>query len=418
MSFATLFGAVLSPFLIFVFLLIVFSSAVHTKRFEILFFYSIYCIFYGNVFSAILIYQYSDISYKLIRGLDFASIFLLFCYCFYFYERNRKEFLLFFTGVLLFSIVGVFRSSGDAALLYLRIFLTPICLAYIFLTFKKVQLPKELKKHFNLAVFMFVTLNLLAVIFIHDFSNFINMSEYISRKYNTQMNYDTFFYMKLFNSDLFSNIWLLRFYGFTLHPISSAYIFAAIFILFYEQRRYLLAFGCFTLILFTFSKGALIFVFSYIMLKKLLVFGKLYIYAYLFTLITSFILYGLVFNDPHVYSLVGSIIAFFTNPLGNGVGVGGSMYSGRIEELNFSLVRGDSAFGIVIQMLGVFGLFIFSRIFKFLKLNEVITRDNFVFLLLFFFSVFQEEVMNPYTLTIIFYTVLLKNEGNEIVKRK
>jgi hypothetical protein len=219
--------------------------------------------------------------------------------------------------------------------------------------------------------------------------------------------------MKFFNSNLFSDIWLLRFYGFTLHPISSAYIFAAIFIFFINQKKFVLAITCLILILCTFSKGAILFIFSYMVVRKLLVFGDKYVYLYLLTLVSSFILYGLFFKDPHVYSLVGSLFSFLSNPFGNGIGVGGSMFSGRIEELNFSLVRGDSAFGITLQMLGGFGLFMFYKIFKFMRLNEYINKHNVVFLLLFVFSIFQEEVINPYTLTVIFYTAIISKKEKQ-----
>tara|TARA_R110001583_G_C5667039_1_gene410303 strand:- start:4108 stop:5457 length:1350 start_codon:yes stop_codon:yes gene_type:complete len=409
-------AAVVGWYLAIILIVVFMPIIILDKSSSIAVFFWVLSLGYGNLASSLLIFDLSSLSSSFLRGLDFISLSLLFLNVYFRKGVFRSLYFWSVTVLILYFSIGLVRSGFDAAFIYLRLFLSLIFLSYVYFVLKDLRY-KRLFDYIGYMLVFFVGFNFIFYIFVYDFIDFFNVDEYISRKYGGVMYAESFFYTKLFNSNYFSGIEDLRFFGFTLHPISSAFFYAGLFFWFFMDINknglsLILAIIAFFLTVVTYSKGALVLIISVVLFWELkrLVFpsDKLvkYLVVYIICQIVVFFLYGLSFGDPHVYSLVGSVLSFLTNPIGSGIGVGGSMFGAQIEALDFSLVRGDSGLAILLKMTGVAGIYIFWSIVRKMFIDFTDYRQNVVWAFILVAAIFQEEPMNPYSLSAIFLVLI------------
>ena len=376
---------------------------------------------YSNLFTALLIYQLDPLATSLLRGLDFILLATLFLHYFTNYKKHRTKYFIFIALIIVYFFVGLVRTGFDAATIYLRMILSFVFLSYIYLNLNN-SISTHAIKTITLSLQIFLIFNLLMLLFITPTIDFFNIDEFLSRKYGMTIRADTFFDTRLFNSSYFSGINSFRFFGFTLHPISSGFFFALIFFWFYSSiSRYKSAIFfsiiSFLLCLSTFSKGSLVTLIATLFFlavykatkKKKLTLRLISLYAVL-TFIT-FMAYGIAFKDPHTYSLIGSFNSFLGNPAGGGIGFGGSVFSGEIEVLDFSLVRGDSGLAVIMNMMGVVGLVIYYLITRYTLINTIDFRSSILFILMMIASIYQEEPLSAYAVAGLFL-VMIKNKVN------
>lgn len=185
---------------------------------------------------------------------------------------------------------------------------------------------------------------------------------------------DTFM-TNLFNLPLFADIQVWRITGPNFHPISYAYALSIISVVLLSRGQWLLALFLFPLLLIVGSKGALvILVVSSIAFLLLRYAGprlaSLFVVVAALGWIGGALLFGIRSGDYHVLGFLAGVREFLTNPLGEGLGIGGNL-SSDAANLNWNAAQAsgasevpvESAVGVMLYQMGIGSFAFFGLLF-------------------------------------------------------
>jgi hypothetical protein len=229
----------------------------------------------------------------------------------------------------------------------------------------------------------------------------------------------------------------LRFNGTVMHPISYAYILAAVGIVAWSVRQSGWLLLAFPLLVASGGKGGnLLFMCSFCLLsvwyitcnRSLVMWcGSILVVAY----IGFGLLLGMDGGDYHVLGFLGGIHGFVNNPLGHGIGVGGNLSEDakiglkwqdfqHFGSTDFAL---ESAVGVLLYQMGIAAAAVFAVIMMLLKKlpfgvftsrGVLPKRSDLLFIVLAAVAIngiFQEEAYSPYAvgLMALFCGILVTN---------
>jgi hypothetical protein len=377
------------------------------------------CLFlFSNVFISLLSPLITErLTFDFMRGADFIVLcYMLFLYAIANFKLVFDKKLLFILLICIFIFIYYlkgFASVGfGGSTTYLRYYLYPVI--FFFLVFRMRLTDKKTIYYFLLYFILFSIYVFFEYFFTAELYEFINFHSYLELKYKERYIPDLNFfvdgrYITIFKWEdlLFKGF---RASGPLLHAISSGYLIVLISVLLYitsNRKVFLVVASVLTIMLL--SKGAFllsIVILVSVYLKSLGLFNaRVYYSMYLFYLGFSFLLVfiGLVTNNPHHYSLISSFYGVIDNPIGGGIGVGGTISTGTTYDTEIDTSSGDSALALFNNMFGILGCFFyFYMIFKSFSYNKMEQHKNFneslFFLIVFVLicnGISQEEAINP-----------------------
>jgi hypothetical protein len=182
--------------------------------------------------------------------------------------------------------------------------------------------------------------------------------------------------VEFLNTPLLGNLGLsfYRLVGPNFHPISFAYTLAVLSIFLAATGSLWFALLSFPLLLIVGSKGALVFTLLLLLALALSrwLSPRLLLWSYVAMLLVytvATILLGIWAQDYHVIGFIGGIKGFLAQPWGRGIGVGGNLSLNmtgidwdRSQELGYTDVAVESAVGVILYQMGVFGLAVLGSI--------------------------------------------------------
>ena len=415
------YSAKLSIIYSFIFLVQAFLVLAMTSRVLLVYFF-IALLFFSNIFISLVSPALNSFELKLLLGVDFLLLILISLNEFIQNRAKLNKLLLFpLAFILIYFVYGVINNGFIAASIYVRL------LSYALLAF---YIGGSVGSKIDDPIFRKIILSLGVLFLIYVFAEFF----YTASIYSL-INADTFFNLKyplkeivnvddvieintrrLFNTQYFPDIYVLRPVGLLLHSISTAYVFAIFFSLSLYWRKCFFAFLFAVAVLIMGSKGALaliIIVFAYELLKKINAFTpvSLLLGLCIYVIASGFISY--YNNDPHIFSILSTLYHLPSNLLGQGVGYGGSIVMGYNSELSLDFINGDSAFAVILNMMGLFGIVVYAFYFIIIKKLFILYHQkqrNISILLtslaaLMANSIFQEEAFSPYSLGFLMFMI-------------
>jgi hypothetical protein len=165
-----------------------------------------------------------------------------------------------------------------------------------------------------------------------------------------------------------------RLVGPNFHSISFAYTLAVLSVFLAAAGSVWIALLAFPLLLVVGSKGALVFT---ILLLFALVLSRwlrptVLFWSYMAVLLAytiAAIVVGIWAEDYHVLGFIGGLKGFLAQPIGHGLGVGGNLSMdmtgidwGRSQQLGYTDVAVESAVGVMLYQMGVFGAAVLGAI--------------------------------------------------------
>jgi hypothetical protein len=164
-----------------------------------------------------------------------------------------------------------------------------------------------------------------------------------------------------------------RLLGPNFHAISYAYVLAFFSVMLFALRHRWYALLALPVLLVIGSKGALVFVVFAIAATAVLLYLRgwtpLWIFLALLVLYAAAgLVTGIRTGDYHVLGFLGGFKGFLANPMGRGIGVGGNLSMdmaakldwGRSQGLGHTEVAVESAVGVLLYQMGVFGAFVLA----------------------------------------------------------
>ena len=336
---------------------------------------------------------------------------------------------IFSAVIIAYTALGAATASATSTLVYARIYFTGALMLIIGVAF-----GFQLTFSFALGVTRILTVILamwagLEYFFTHGLYEFFHIVEFFNYKLSSLsyatafasidevIDIDTNSYLNL-SGQFGLGLELLRPLGPNFHSISYAYATAFCSLTCFMIRRPLLALISFAILLLIGAKGPLL------MTLLALGLGLLYLKTrnrrwvliglsvILGLFVGGGIIYGIASEDYHVVGLLGGLNGFVHNPLGRGIGVGGSLSTLGMTRANFSLFQGygadfalESGLGVMLYQIGIGAIAFFIFYWKLWK--SVWDATGFfaseprlivipvVLAFLFANSVFQEEVFSP-----------------------
>lgn len=346
----------------------------------------------------------SESVFNMLRGMNFVmlatafALFVLAAFTRQWSDHPRARYwvlaalgvsfvIAFYTGL------GMVRGDAMNAAVYFRNTITPIACFFIgflvVLLYRFDSVPGLAVMAAAAAVYGYLELFLGL-----DFLSLFNGDEYIKRQLTQQIEsgywekvlrqtgfvlsglsdtfMTTFFNLPVF-ADILPRIW--RIVGPNFHPISYAYALSILSVTLLFRGRWLLPMFFFPLLLIIGSKGAtvVLLVATFALLLLRLSGARL---AALFVIVSSVawiglaILFGMRSGDYHVLGFFAGIRDFMSNPLGEGLGIGGNLSSDSsrldweaAQAAGASAVPVESAVGVMLYQMGIGALAFFGFLF-------------------------------------------------------
>jgi hypothetical protein len=335
--------------------------------------------------------------------------------------------------VVIYSLYGMISTAPMSVILYTRMYLTGALLLVAGIAMGFQISPAYAT---NVVRLLAITCGIwaLAEYFLtYDLYSFFNIVEFLNFKFANRadpmvfttvsdaIDYDNHAYLNLSGS-LGLDINIPRLKGTTIHSISFSYALVFCTLVCFMRRARFLTITSFILVMLIGAKGPMIMTLMSLILygiyrytQKNLRLTRLAMVCAMLIYLTGGILYGLHTKDYHIVGFIGGIKGFISNPLGHGVGVGGTLSanmqgSGDTENMmmvfqnlgaNFAF---ESGFGVMLYQLGI-GTFVFLMFYyRFWKIlwNAAQASEEprlfvlpFVIAFLLVNSVFQEEAFSP-----------------------
>jgi hypothetical protein len=286
---------------------------------------------------------------------------------------------IFMATIVLYSLLGVFRSPLTDVLVYVRVYLSGVLLLALGVAF-----GTYLSEGFVVSIVKILAVVLLAwgigeFFFSFDFYDLFNVAPYLHLKFASNgeqeaisnvadvINFSDRSYLNLTGS-FGLNFNLIRPNGPELHPITYAYCSAFCSLICFIYRSYFLAFAMFVIVLLTGAKAALVMIIASYLLyfiyrrTRRLSFLKLMLGVVVVSYIIAGLAYGIHTNDYHVIGFFGGIQGFLNNPIGHGIGVGGNLSAEHqlVNANEHQLFQGfgadygfESAIGVMLYQMGI-----------------------------------------------------------------
>ena len=380
--------------------------------------------FGGVLVSVSLNSEVDKFQFDLLRGVDYLflsmSTFIILILKFFrrdisIVDRSLIYYLLILT---LYLVVGVANVGVSGAVTYFRYFTYPIFLYWIL---RSVEYDSSILLGIYVSYVLLLFLVLLEYLFPLESYDLINLYDYLSLKYDYYLP-SLSYYLQGRDVEVISyegfRVVGYRATGPTLHPISGAYFISLMSVFLYSVRKnyiYLVIGGFVAFLLL--SKGALLLIgfilFSIIARNILPVRGFGIFMLFYFLLMLVLVAVGLLTNNPHHWSLMSSLNSLLSNPLGGGIGFGGTISTGTNFSTELGESSGDSSLALFCNMMGFFGLvvylwgFWFSYRMSLSPLNNITQRlAYFVVFLLLCNGVSQEEALNPYSVAPVLFMLV------------
>lgn len=328
------------------------------------------------------------VKFKLIKSFNISVFYLLLILFFYF-------------------LYGIMKNDPISSATYLRTLSMPLIM---FLVASQISSKYSYDFLHFLIKFIIIFIGcvlLFEIFFTSEYYNIFNVGDFFTFKSADRL-YSNSELIEVNVRNLFNYFSFYQMYrplGISQQPISIGYIFAISGCFLFSRRNYFLCAFCLLSILFLGSKGPLILMVSSICLY-VLKFSSYFVFVYLLSLLLLIVYMGLINYDPHVYSVLSSIIRLPHNIIGGGLGFGGVITTGTDYGTDFESISGDSGFAVALNMMGVIGILFFFGIYKFfmsvaLKISEY-DRRNKVFYYgiccLVVTGIIQEEALSAYSL--------------------
>lgn len=398
-----------SPYLgIFFTIILVFLC----KNRAILFSSSLSVLVLGNIFSAFASAEGVDsFSVYLIRGFDLIFFFSVFIYLLF----TRRIFItisiyLAMMVVGFFFLYGMSRFGFSESVRFFRLFSYPIL---IFCIIDYCVVRENVRFQIFLAgIFGWVLCLLsIALYFLSDYfsKNFLELNNFLSFKYGFSTTVEFMYTTPFLNSNLFQDFDVTRFFGTVIHPITAAYMLVGYAIYFAYVGNNLISFLVFSLSFLCYSKAALVLGFTFYLFYFLSFilredcWRKLF-YIYCLVFVAGAIGYGMLANDPHVYTLLSSLQGIPSRIVGEGLGWGGALAGKQFGDFDLSSVTGDSAVASALDMLGVFGILVMVTIVKRAGLNiDKVGLFSIPLVMALILSIYQEEPLLVYSIFLLYF---------------
>ncbi|MER2519267.1 MAG: hypothetical protein ABTQ34_01100 [Bdellovibrionales bacterium] len=382
-----------------------------------------------------------DSNFTILQATNFGILCLVTAFAGPAWLRMRKFFpaangrllqwtFLFFVVIVVFTGIGIVNSSPASALIYARTYLTGLMMMAVGLALGSRFMMNYMSNIVRAIALICVVWGVLEYTVTGELYGFFNFVDYMRLKWANAtdavftsiqdvVNFGNHAYLNL-SGQLGSGVEILRLKGPTLHTISYGYVLAFCCLVSYIYHRPVLALATFALVMLVGAKGPMILTILSIGLS--LIYTRTRNHRWLMLALTvclgiifvSGLIYGFYTNDYHILGLMGGVRGFLENPLGRGIGVGGNLSDLGQKELNFALYQQtgtadfalESAFGVMIYQIGLFGTVVFLLFYRRLWTNvmeAVLARPEeprlivvpIALAFLIVNSVFQEEVFLP-----------------------
>jgi len=331
-------------------------------------------------------------------GYDFLLI-LFFGSLALIYSGLYKKKQVFFYLIILFVyfIYGLSKIDLVSVAAYSRFYLTPL-FAFSLGIFFSIYGHSKYVGYVVLAFLCYVLIECLP-----GFYELIQVNMYIDLKYYGR-DINSYDYLHKMGMTI-NEIRFQRVLGPQMHPISAAYsiLFLYAYLFCHAKKWFYLSTPIIFVLLFLTSKGALAagllmfsfsFIWNFCSSKRGLLTLVITMYSVTLVLISS--IPGLTSGYEHMLGLIGGLSNLISNPIGSGIGFGGTMSSLKGVENG-----GESGFGVVVSHLGVFGVIIYLYVFKklFLLMYSSKSSDIYIFsgycIILLINGLLQEEALLP-----------------------
>lgn len=333
----------------------------------------------------------SKASFNALQGIDFLLIVLCFLFSLVYRERllGLQQFdravLFVLLILLLYFIYGWVVNGFVSASIYLRMFAYPILMLYVgALLARTISLNyfSLLYLFFGFVISLYVLLESLSPLFLYDV---LNAGEFYSIKLNEY--YINTEYLisirerRFLNMEMFDHIHLFKPAGPTFNYPSTSYLLVFSFMVSrWYGYRFLSFFSLLALVAISTKAGyfCLIFIIWAEILYRMGFVRPLYIYVSAITALCLMIVIMSGYNNIHYHSLMSSVINIPFNLLGKGLGFGGSVTVDRVVTWDDQMLVGDSGVAILLNMLGIFGLFLMWLYLNLLRYSlnlSALTKD-------------------------------------------
>ncbi|WP_105103517.1 hypothetical protein [Microbulbifer pacificus] len=373
----------------------------------------------------------SELSQKILFSLDFLfCIFAVFLLIFFHPGCCWKEAKMLLPVIViagLYFLYGAYVNGVKDAIVYLRSIFYPFLIYFFGITYTKCVRNLDYEDLIIKAGIVAVAFLVLEILFTELVYSIFSVYRYMELKKGIP-GLDMYELLdmstrRLLNSNLFPDTEVIRPSGFILHAVSSAYLFSICFLLSLKMRQYkasiLFFFGC----VLCGSKGAIVLSLAVLAsyLFPILNYRNWMLPSIAFVYSISAIYLGLLLKDPHFYSLVSSIYAMPQNPLGSGLGYGGSLTTGTDHALDFFSINGDSGFAVLLNMVGCTAVFIYWTYREIYRRHDQALNNNVrlraAFAAYYYFlianSFFQEEGFSPYSMGLLVFVMALRTYGRK-----
>lgn len=405
---ATSIGTVIiSPLVSFILITIcLFSYYLYNKA--LLFFVIITVLFFKNILVAFYApFIENSTQFKLLLGIDFYCCCIITSLIAITEKKIKLSVIVLVLCIMFFFLLGIINNGFLPAATYLRSFTFPFIIYYLALRLMNRSSGLLLVSMLKILVLFVATLVLLEILFTYFYVKIFSINEFFSLK-STLSSYSATELIetntkKLFN--YFDVIRLYRPYGFTLQPISTGYIVAGIAIYMLSIKKTWPSYVAMIILICLGSKGPLLIFVTAIGGYIFHLSASRHIIL-MTSLVSLIIIMGLNNQDPHVYSLISSIVNIPSNILGRGLGYGGAITTGTDYGTNFESINGDSGMAIVLNMMGVIGLLYYFMVYRFFykiaaSINIKSPRPSVIQLYIigmFFTGLIQEEAITTYSM--------------------
>jgi hypothetical protein len=330
-------------------------------------------------------------------GYDYLLMLLFGGFAIFVSRLYRKQQVVIYLSVICsYIFVGLLNIDIVSVAAYSRFYLTPllaICFGFLFC------------KYGNSNYVTYILILLSAYVFIESLPGFyelIQVDKYLELKYYGRDVISQDYLHKM--GMTINGVRVERILGPQMHPISIGYTLLFLYVYSFISKSQLFYFitPLVWVGLFLSSKGALtagmlifglFFCYDFWRSKRLMIY--LLFGAYTISMIAISLIPSLTSGYEHMLGLIGGLMNLASNPLGSGIGVGGTMSSLKGTENG-----GESGFGTIITHMGVIGMFLYlyvcKQLFSLLKNNG---REIYAFsvycIVILINGLLQEEAMLP-----------------------
>lgn len=309
---------------------------------------------------------------------------------------RKRVVLIYLLIIFSFILLGLISIDVVSVAAYSRFYLMPlfaICLGLLFFKYGT-------SKYITYIIFL-----LIIYVFIEStpgFYDLIQVDKYLELKYHGRDIVSQDYLHKM--GMTINGVRVERILGPQMHPISVGYVLLFLYVYTFTFKSWLfyLITPFIWMALFLSSKGALtagmlIFglFFCYDFFRSRLLMVYLLFSTYTVAMLAISLIPSLTSGYEHMLGLIGGVLNLISNPLGSGIGVGGTMSSLKGTENG-----GESGFGVIITHMGIIGACgYFFILYQLLVLLKLPSKELYAFaaycIVILINGLLQEEALLP-----------------------